>query len=234
MITRQLLEPVRQALATMPAVAILGPRQVGKTTLAKQLAAQLVDEPLVITGQAVTSGQEMIDQMGQASPIREALYLDLELPDIQSKLQDPVGFLSAHQDKLIIFDEIQLAPELFQVLRGLIDANGTPTSAHPSGPIERRNGQFLLLGSASMDLLRQSSESLAGRIRYLELMGLNALEVPAHPMETPTSQRPSSDPNHLIYRGIGPCGFVGDSLRPIWPTVMRRPWTGWKTWSGRI
>jgi len=125
----------------MPAVALLGARQVGKTTLSK----------------TITVG-------------RDTIYLDLESPEDLLKLSDPGSFLSSHHDKLIILDEIQRAPDLFMVLRGIIDQNRQ--QGH-------RSGQFLLLGSASMDLLRQSSESLAGRIRYIEMGGLNVLEIDA-------------------------------------------------------
>ena len=138
MIKRVIAEQLNKHLAQIPAVALLGARQVGKTTLAKTLTHD-----------------------------RNALYLDLEAPEDLLKLSDPGSFFSAHNDKLIILDEIQRAPDLFVVLRGIIDQN------RQQG---RKSGQFLLLGSASMDLLRQSSESLAGRIRYLEMSGLNLLE----------------------------------------------------------
>jgi len=97
-----------------------------------------------------------------------AMYLDLEAPADLLKLSDPVSFLNMHNDRLVILDEIQRAPDLFMVLRGLIDQR------RQQG---RKSGQFLLLGSASMDLLRQTSESLAGRIRYIEMGGLNLLEL---------------------------------------------------------
>ncbi len=139
MLTRWITEALQASIVSMPAVALLGPRQVGKTTLAKVIVQQ-----------------------------RPSIYLDLEAPHDLLKLQDPTSFLTSHRDKLIIFDEIQRMPDLFMVLRGLIDHN------REQG---RQSAQFLLLGSASMDLLRQSSESLAGRIRYLEMNGLNALEV---------------------------------------------------------
>jgi len=124
-----------------PAVALLGARQVGKTTLAQMIA----------------SG-------------RPSIYLDLESPEDLIKLSDPTAFLSLHDSKLIILDEIQRSPDLFNVLRGLIDKN------RQAG---RKGDQFLLLGSASMDLLKQSAESLAGRISYIEMTGLNLLEVPS-------------------------------------------------------
>lgn len=141
MISRWITNRLEQTLQRTPAVALLGARQVGKTTLAQAIAEN-----------------------------RSSIYLDLESPEDLVKLSDPTAFLSPHNDKLVILDEIQRAPDLFRVLRGLIDKN------RQAG---RRGEQFLLLGSASMDLLRQSSESLAGRISYIEMTGLNVLEVPA-------------------------------------------------------
>lgn len=139
MLRRQITEKLQSTIAQVPAVALLGARQVGKTTLAKAIA--------------------------QTIP---SIYLDLEAPEDLLKLSDPASFLSAHADKLVILDEIQRSPELFPVLRGLIDNNRARG---------RRAGQFLLLGSASMDLMRQSSESLAGRISYIEMSGLNVAEI---------------------------------------------------------
>ena len=139
MLNRGITEELEETLRQIPAVALLGPRQVGKTTLAQALSEN-----------------------------RPSLYLDLENPEDLLKLSDPLAFLSLHSDKLVIVDEIQRAPNLFMVLRGIIDKN------RRAG---RRGEQFLLLGSASMELLRQSSESLAGRISYLELSGFNAQEV---------------------------------------------------------
>jgi predicted AAA+ superfamily ATPase len=139
MIPRRALADVRAALARQAAVALLGPRQVGKTTLAHEIA-------------------EGID----------ALYLDLEAREDRAKLSDPALFLRAHEEQLVILDEIHRMPELFQALRGLID------QGRRRG---RRTGRFLVLGSASIDLLRQSGESLAGRIAYVELGPLDALEV---------------------------------------------------------
>ena len=123
----------------MPAVAILGPRQVGKTTLAQEIAD------------------------GQPS-----VYLDLENPADLQKLDDASYYFEQHNDKLIIIDEVQRLPALFQELRGQIDRNRKT---------EKKTNQFLLLGSASNTLLNQSSESLAGRISYQELSGLNMIEV---------------------------------------------------------
>jgi predicted AAA+ superfamily ATPase len=139
MIPRRLQPTLTSALAEVPAVALLGPRQVGKTTLALDVAGT-----------------------------RPAVYLDLESEADRAKLAEPELYLAQHADKLVILDEIQRTPQLFRSLRGIIDAG-------------RRRGQgkgrFLVLGSASIDLLRQSSESLAGRIRYLELAPLDAGEI---------------------------------------------------------
>jgi predicted AAA+ superfamily ATPase len=139
MLERQITEKLQAAIAHVPAVVLLGARQVGKTTLAKTIAKDI-----------------------------DSIYLDLEAPEDLLKLSDPTSFLSTHANKLVILDEIQRSPELFPVLRGLIDKN------REQG---RRAGQFLLLGSASMDLMRQSSESLAGRIGYIEMSGLNLTEI---------------------------------------------------------
>ena len=130
---------VTALLARHPAVGLLGPRQAGKTTLALEIARQ-----------------------------RPSLYLDLESPSDRAKLAEPELYFSQHSGKLMILDEIQRIPELFQVLRGVIDR------VRRTG---RRNGQFLVLGSASGELLRQSSESLAGRIAYRELTPLLADEL---------------------------------------------------------
>ena len=140
MIDRRHTRRVLQFLEEIPAVALLGPRQVGKTTLARAIAAESPD----------------------------CLYLDLENPRDVVRLADPGRYLELHADRLVILDEIQRMPDLFRVLRGQIDER------RRSG---RRSRHFLLLGSASDRLLRQSSESLAGRIIYHELPGLDALEV---------------------------------------------------------
>lgn len=137
MFTRELTGTVETCLQTFPAIGILGPRQVGKTTLVKTLLAHAQ---------------------------KEVVYLDLEYFADQRRLQEPDLFFQANQDKLIVLDEIQRMPELFPLLRSMIDQHRVP-------------GRFILLGSASPDLLRNSSESLAGRIIYLELSPLHLLEV---------------------------------------------------------
>ena len=141
MIQRQLGNKLLDRLSKFSAVGLLGSRQVGKTTLCR-------------------------DQLTHFD--KEHIYLDLERPSDLIKLEDPESFFEIHSKKLIVLDEIQRKPELFPLLRSVIDENRRKGF---------KNGQFLLLGSASKDLLRQSSESLAGRITYLELTGLTIKEV---------------------------------------------------------
>jgi uncharacterized protein len=138
MIQRQLQKEITSLMKQFPAVAILGARQVGKTTLAKQIAE--------------TQG-------------RPSLYLDLENPLDVRRLADPYSFLTDNKDKCIIIDEVQTIPSLFSVLRSVIDE-------------DRRNGRFILLGSASPQLVRGVSESLAGRVAYRELSPVNYMELP--------------------------------------------------------
>jgi len=134
---RRLLEPaLLSSLRRFPAVGLVGARQAGKTTLARAVARRL----------------------GRAA------YLDLERPSDAARLTDPELYLEPLADRLVILDEIQRRPELFPVLRSLVDAG-------------RGNGRFLVLGSASPDLARQSSESLAGRIVYHELLPFALNEV---------------------------------------------------------
>lgn len=134
---------IENRLKQMPAVALLGPRQVGKSTLAKQII----------------------------KPFKNAIYLDLEKPSDINKLRDPEAYFALHADKLICLDEIQRTPELFPVLRSVIDER-------------QRNGQFLILGSASPNLIKQSSESLAGRISYIELTPLIQQEININSLRT--------------------------------------------------
>ena len=137
MIERAIQRDLEQALARQAAVALIGPRQVGKTTLAHTVAAG-----------------------------RPSLYLDLENSIDRAKLAEPQMFLGRHEDKLVILDEIHRAPELFSTLRGIID------KGRREG---RRTGRFLLLGSAAIELMRQS-ETLAGRIAYVDMGPLHVLE----------------------------------------------------------
>ena len=138
MLARRAHATIEQALGRQAAVAVIGPRQVGKTTLALQIGRT-----------------------------RQALYLDLESQSDRAKLAEPELFLRQFEDRLVILDEIHRTPELFQVLRGVIDE---------SRRRGKRTGRFLILGSASIDLLRQSGESLAGRIEYVHLNSLDVLE----------------------------------------------------------
>lgn len=163
MLKRQITEKLKAMIAQVPAVALLGARQVGKTTLARTIAKGM-----------------------------DAIYLDLEAPEDLLKLSDPTSFLSDHADKLVILDEIQRSPELFPALRGLIDKN------REQG---RKGGQFLLLGSASMDLMRQSSESLAGRISYVEMSGLNLAEIDGN----------QQDRKNLWLRGGFPNSYLAEN-----------------------
>lgn len=142
MITRKLLPQIGAALGESPAVALLGPRQVGKTTLALEIARS-----------------------------RPSIYLDLESTADQAKLSEPELYLPQHEGKLVILDEIQRKPQIFRHLRGLIDAGRQRARGG-----KKSNGRFLILGSASIDLLKQSSETLAGRIRYLELTPFDGAE----------------------------------------------------------
>jgi predicted AAA+ superfamily ATPase len=151
-------------LAQFPAVVLLGPRQAGKTTLALAEAARRGD----------------------------ALYLDLELPSAQRQMDDPEAFLLAHQGRLVILDEVQRLPELFAVLRGVIDVRRRSGEAA---------GQFLLLGSASGVLLKQASESLAGRVAQLELTPFQAREV------LPAGTSPA-ELNRLWVRGGFPLSWL--------------------------
>lgn len=139
MIERKYFSIVKEKLSQFSAVGLLGSRQIGKTTLAQEIAAQ-----------------------------QPSLYLDLENYQDLIKLEDPIPYLESHKNKLIILDEIQRKPDLFMTLRGLIDKGRR---------LGQKNSQFLILGSSSVDLLRQSSESLAGRIAYIEMNPISAIEI---------------------------------------------------------
>lgn len=139
MIERRIKSELTERLDEVPAVVLLGPRQVGKTTLAREIGEH-----------------------------RPSVYLDLESDADRARLADPELYLDSHQDKLVILDEVHRFPDLFQILRGLIDRGRRKGL---------RTGRFLLLGSASIDLLRQSGESLAGRISYVEMRPIDGLEI---------------------------------------------------------
>lgn len=139
MIKRQLQSQISRMMKQFPATAILGPRQVGKTTLARQIVA--------------------------ARP-GKAIYLDMEKAADRNRLSDAHSYLQSQQNNLVIIDEVQLMPELFSVLRPVIDEH-------------RKPGRFILLGSASPALVKGVSESLAGRIAYTELAPVTFTELPA-------------------------------------------------------
>jgi len=167
MIERRLFFLLKKRVSEVPAVLLLGPRQVGKTTLANQAG----EDP-------------------------GALYLDLESVRDTAKLSEPESYLEDHLDRLLIFDEIHRMPGLFPVIRGMIDR------ARARG---KRQGLYLFLGSASLDLLRQSGESLAGRVTYMELSPLSALEVSG------SGTQSSSTIDSLWLRGGFPVSFLSGS-----------------------
>jgi predicted AAA+ superfamily ATPase len=178
MLSRQSQQKLSQYLQQFPAVGLLGPRQVGKTTLA----------------------------FAQKKLYPDALYLDLELPSAQRQLDDPEAFLMAHAQQLVILDEVQRMPELFGVLRGVIDQRRRMGQAC---------GQFLLLGSATGVLMQQSSESLAGRVAYVALPPLQASEIF-------TGVHSVADLNALWLRGGFPLSWLAetDAASMTWREVF--------------
>ena len=195
---RQKSQLVGARLDQFPAVALLGPRQVGKTTLAEVIAEE-----------------------------RDSIYLDLENVADREKLSDAALYLSEHEDKLVILDEVQRVPELFQTLRGLIDKGRRR---------DIRAGRFLLLGSASIDLLKQSGESLAGRIAYVELEPVNVLEVGGDAREDlwirggfPDSLLAESDEASGVWRENFLRTYLERDIPQLGPRVpaetLRRFWT---------
>lgn len=164
MYKRKLAQEIIQNLNQNPAVVILGPRQVGKTTLAREIAES-----------------------------RPSNYLDLERQEDFQRLKDVAHYLDLHADELVILDEVQNYPNLFMSLRGVIDARRYEG---------RGNGRLLILGSASNELLKQSSESLAGRVHYSELTGLNPFEI----------EKPEGEPlQRLWMRGGFPDSYAAQS-----------------------
>lgn len=161
MIPRRARRQVEAALARFPVVALIGPRQVGKTTLAHEIARDSA---------------------------KRVVHLDLERPSHAARLADPELYLEQHQDALVVLDEVQRIPGLFPVLRALVDTHRVP-------------GRFLLLGSASPDLVRGTSESLAGRISYVELTPLTLEEV----------GRTQDNMHRLWLRGGYPDSFLAES-----------------------
>lgn len=203
MYSRQAQQKLTDLLRQFPAVGLLGPRQVGKTTLA----------------------------FAQKALYPDALYLDLELPSAQRQLDDPEAFLMAHAQRLVILDEVQRMPELFGVLRGVIDQRRR---------LGQASGQFLLLGSASGVLLQQSSESLAGRVAYVELPALQACEVFSSGTATdlnalwmrggfPLSWLAASDADSMTWREVFISTYLEKDIPALGPripaTTLRRLWT---------
>lgn len=168
MIERRLVHRLTYLLSHFPAVGLLGPRQVGKTTLALEIAGG-----------------------------RPSIYLDLESVPDRARLTDPEAYFADHENDLVVLDEVHRLPELFQSLRGVID------KGRRGG---KKTGRFLLLGSAAIDLLKQTGETLAGRISYLELAPFDALEVLA------------GDLDRLWVRGGFPPSFLAedDALSLKW------------------
>ncbi|MBI3510541.1 MAG: ATP-binding protein [Bacteroidetes bacterium] len=173
MITRAIEAYVEKLRKQFPAVALLGPRQCGKTTIAKNIKQKMGDK---------------------------AIYFDLESPADNRKLEDPELFLLNTSARLIILDEIQRRPELFAILRSVIDR-------------KRTNGRFLILGSATPELVAGASESLAGRIYYLD----------AHPFSLPEIRDHRNAPKHW-FRGGFPGAFLarGEDEFHNWMTTFTR------------
>lgn len=198
MIARRLISRLKERLLHSPAVVLLGPRQVGKTTLALEISAECA-----------------------------SIYLDMEDENDRAKLSNPNRYLADHEDELVILDEVHRVPELFQQLRGLIDRGRREG---------RANGRFLLLGSAAMDLLKQSGESLAGRISYLDLGPFDALEVGETELDKlwvrggfPRSYLAESDEASLQWRRDFVRTYVERDIAQFGPRIaaetLRRFWT---------
>lgn len=173
MLVRSLEENLLDALQAMPVVGLLGPRQVGKTTLALAIAEKVK---------------------------KKALYFDLESDADAAKFTDAESYLKRFNNTLLIIDEVQRKPDLFRLLRGIVDERKRQGE---------RAAQFLLLGSASRDLLQHSSETLAGRIRYLELSPFNAEEL-HHNLGA------DFDVSKMWLRGGFPDSYLADTNTKSW------------------
>jgi uncharacterized protein len=198
MIKRRVAGRLADLLDENPAVALLGPRQSGKTTLAHDIADH-----------------------------RPSVYLDLESPSDRARLQDAEAFFAEHDDELIVLDEVHRAPEIFRTLRGAIDRGRRR---------QKRFGRFLLLGSAAVDLLKQSGESLAGRVAFLELGPFDALEVPRSDLDAlwlrggfPESFLAVSGPASLKWRQDFIRTYLERDIPQFGPRIaaetLRRFWT---------
>ena len=198
MIERRLSSAVRRLLDRNPAVALIGPRQVGKTTLARDIARG-----------------------------RDAVYVDLELPSDLAKIADIEQYCAENAGKLVILDEVHRAPGLFAPLRGIVDERRLAG---------KRTGHFLLLGSASIDLLRQSSETLAGRVALCELDPFGVLEVAGDQQRRlwcrggfPESYLASGDEESLDWRLAFVRTYLERDIPQFGPRIpaetLRRFWT---------
>jgi uncharacterized protein len=198
MIKRFKFNQLQRLSELYPVVAILGPRQVGKTTLVKEFSKTLN---------------------------RNTIYLDLEKPSTLELLDQPERYFQAHEDQCIVLDEIQNRPEIFPVMRAMIDQNRVPQ-------------RFIILGSGSPELLRQSSESLAGRIAYLELSPFNSQEIEANSTEKmerhhftggfPSAWTSVSVEESLLWLDFYIESYISRDLRllglNVTPPVLRRFW----------
>ena len=198
MLARNIKPTLNRLLDRNPAVVLIGPRQVGKTTLAREIARE-----------------------------RDAVYVDLERPSDLAKISDIEQYCDENTDHLLIFDEVHRVPGLFAPLRSVIDER------RQAG---RRTGLFLLLGSASIDLLKQSSETLAGRIAHCELHPFNAREVPGGQLRRlwcrggfPESYLGRSDEESLDWRIAFIRTYLERDIPQLGPRIpaetLRRFWT---------
>ena len=203
LLPRHALAALTRGLDEFPAVCIVGPRQVGKTTLAHAVSDLLGPE--------------------------RAAYLDLELPSERARIADAEAYFDQQAGRLVVLDEIQRVPALFEVLRGVIDRRRRQGE---------QTGQFLILGSASVELLRQSSESLAGRIAFLELTPLTIAEVAPAPSAVdrlwlrggfPDSYLAESDGQSLRWRSAFIGTYLERDIPQLGPRIpsetLRRFWT---------
>ena len=198
MIKRHKINYLQRLSELYPVVAVLGPRQVGKTTLVKEFVKNLS---------------------------KNTIYLDLEKPSKLELLEQPERYFQSHQDDCLILDEIQNRPEIFPVMRAMIDQHRIP-------------GRFIILGSGSPRLLRQSSESLAGRIAYLELSPFDLLEIEANSMELmerhhflggfPLAWTAASPNESMLWLDFFIESYITRDLRllglNVSPPVLRRFW----------
>lgn len=198
MIARRVASEISTLLLQNPAVVLTGPRQVGKTTLALEVASE-----------------------------RDTIYLDLESEADRARLAEPELYLADHLDDLVILDEIQRAPGLFEALRGYIDRG------RRAG---RKAGRFFLLGSAAIDLLAQSGETLAGRVAFVELTPFDVTEVGAARLDElwirggfPESFLAANDSSSLRWRRDFIRTYLERDIPQLGPRIpaetLRRLWT---------